>query len=165
MEGETKSSREPVSARTPVFRNIAVSRMTINRAHKAIEVEGLPEMPISGLRISDVIASAEQGLTADHTRGLQLIDLQLDATSGTPYRVRDSQDLELDGVCARPVSKATPIIRLERCQNAIIRNSRAFPGTGTFLSVAPGELKDVALKGNVLDHAQQVAVEASTDSR
>ena len=165
MEGETKSSREPVSARTPVFRNMAVSHMTINHARKAIEIEGLPEMPISGLRIGDVFASAEEGLTADGTRGLELHDVQVDASTGTPFHVRDSEELELDGICARPISKDTPVVRLERCPNAIIRNSRAFPGTGTFLSVAPGELKDVALKDNVLDHAQQAAVEVISDSR
>ncbi len=55
MEGETKTSEEPVSVRTPVFRNIAISHMTIDHARTAIDVEGLPEMPISELRISDVI--------------------------------------------------------------------------------------------------------------
>ena len=59
MEGETKTSEESVSVRTPVFRNIAISHMTINHAQTAIDIEGLPEMPISGLRISDVIALGE----------------------------------------------------------------------------------------------------------
>ena len=39
---------QPVSERTPVFRNIAISHMTINHARVAIDIEGLPEMPISG---------------------------------------------------------------------------------------------------------------------
>ena len=44
-----------ISGRTPVFRNIAISHMTIDRARIAIDVAGLPEMPILGLRISDLI--------------------------------------------------------------------------------------------------------------
>jgi len=56
MEGETKTSQEPVSARTPVFRDIGISHMSISHARQAaISVEGIPEMPISGLCLSDVI--------------------------------------------------------------------------------------------------------------
>ena len=58
---------QPVSEKTPVFRNIAISHMTINGARVAINVEGLPEMPIAGLRISDVIASAKTGMKALNT--------------------------------------------------------------------------------------------------
>jgi polygalacturonase len=165
MEGETKASEETLSVRTPVFRNIAISHMTIDHARTAIDVEGLPEMPISDLRISDVIASAEQGMSASYTRGLELHDVQLDATRGTAFWVRHSQELELDGVATHLPSNQAPVVRLESCTNAIIRDSRAFAGTGTFLSVAPGGLKGVILEGNVLTEAQQPAVEAASDSR
>lgn len=161
MEGETKTSEEPVSARTPVFRNIAISHITIDHARKAIDIEGLPEMPIFGIRISDVIASAEQGMTASFTRALELHDVQVDAVRGAPFRVQDSQELELDDICARPLSKDVPIIRLEGCPNTIIRDSRAFAGTGTFLSVTLGESRYVTLKGNVLDDAQKAVVETA----
>ena len=52
MEGEVHSrGQQPVSNRTPVFRNIAISNMTINHSRLPINIEGLPEMPISGLWI------------------------------------------------------------------------------------------------------------------
>ena len=165
MEGETKTSEEAVSVRTPVFRNIAVSHVTINDARTAIDIEGLPEMPIWELSISDVRASAEQGMTASYTRALALHDVQVDATGGTAVWVRHSQELELDGICTHHPSKRAPVVRLEGCPNAIIRDSRAFAGTGTFLSVAPGELKDVRLEGNVLDEAEMPVVEVASDSQ
>ena len=56
------------------------------------------------------------------------------------------------------------MIRLERCPGAIVRNSRAFPGTGTFLSVAPGELKNIVLEGNVLEGAKKPTEEATMNS-
>jgi polygalacturonase len=153
MEGETKSVEEPVSERTPVFRNIAISAMTINRAKLAINVVGLPEMPISGLRISDVIASAKAGMRGSFTDALELHHVQVNADNGPAFLVQDSKELELDGVATRKPLTDAPVIRLERCPGAIVRDSRVFAGTSTFLSVPPGELKRVTLEGNVLSGA------------
>jgi hypothetical protein len=41
----------------------------------------------------------------------------------------------------------------------VLRNSRAFPGTETFLSAAPGELKSLHLLGDVLDGAKTATEE------
>jgi polygalacturonase len=43
MEGETRTGQQPVSKTTPVFRNIAISHMTIDGAKHLIDVNGLPE--------------------------------------------------------------------------------------------------------------------------
>jgi polygalacturonase len=159
MEGEVKSAPEPVSERTPVFRNIAIANMTINRARVAIAIEGLPEMPIAALRISDVVASAKTGLKATDTVALELHHVQVNADSGPAFQVQDSKELELDGVSTRKPLANAPVIRLDRCPGAIIRSSRAFAGTGTFLSVASGALKSVVLEGNSLAAARQPTAE------
>jgi polygalacturonase len=163
MEGETQTSEEPVSARTPVFRNIAVSHVTVDHARKAIEIEGLPEMPISGLRICDVVASAEEGAKASYTTGLELHGVRVDAATGPAFRLQTSRELELDDISAHPGLKSAPVIRLEHCPKAIIRDCRAFAGTPTFLSVIPGELKDVTLEGNLLGSAQKPVAEEAGD--
>jgi polygalacturonase len=161
MEGETKTSEEPVSVRTPVFRNIAISHMTIHHARAAIDVEGLPEMPIANLRISDVIASAKTGMRGSFTDALELRDVQVNADTGPAFLIKDSGELDLDGVSTRRPLSDAPVIRLERCPNAILRDSRAFPGTGTFLSVAPGELKNILLEGNDCNNAQKPSEETA----
>jgi polygalacturonase len=163
MEGETKSSEEPVSERTPVFRNIAISHMTVNHAHSAIDISGLPEMPISGLRITDVIGSAKTGLRASHTDAMELRDIQLDAENGPTFLVRESKDLELDGIASRKPLSDMPVIRLEHCPGAIVRRSHAFGGTGTYLSVPPGELKSVVFRGNTLGDAHRPTEETATE--
>jgi hypothetical protein len=71
--------------------------------------------------------------------------------------------LELDGISTRNPASNAPVIRLERCPDAIVRASRAFAGTGTFLSVAPGELKSVVLEGNALAAARKPTEEAATN--
>jgi len=55
-------------------------------------------MPIEGLRISDVTATGKGGLRAHHTVGLELRNVRMDAEEGPAFLIRDSTDLELDGV-------------------------------------------------------------------
>ncbi len=154
MEGETGTSEEPVSKRTPIFRNIAISNMTINGAKVLIDVDGLPEMPISGLHISDIIGTGKIGLEADHTDGLELHNVQLNPESGPAFQVENSTNLELDGVSTRKPLLDAPVIRLEKTPGAIVRDCKAFPGTNTFLSTPPGEMKNVILKENLLRNAR-----------
>ena len=160
MEGETGTSVQPVSEKTPVFRNIAISHMTINHARVAINIEGLPEMAIKALRISDVIASAKTGMKASNTEALELHNVQVNAESGPAFLVRDSKELEFDGVSTRQPLAGTPVVRFDRCPGAIVRNSRVFAGTDTFLSTDRGELKKIKLIGNVLDSAKKATEEA-----
>jgi polygalacturonase len=154
MEGEVRTAEEPVTKRTPVFRNIAISNVSIQGAQQAINVEGLPEMPISGLRISDVIASAKTGMKAYNTAALELHNVQVNVDHGPSFLVKDSSEFELDAVTARKPLPDAPVVRLDRCPGAIVRNSRTFNGTGTFLSAAPGELKSIVLANNLLNSAQ-----------
>lgn len=159
MGGETATKEEPVSGRTPVFRNIAISNVTINGAKKVIEIDGLPEMPITALRLTDIIGSGKVGLTARYTDALELHQVQLNAGRGPAFAIKSAANLELDNVTTRKPVAGSPVLRLTRAPGAILRNSRAFPGTGTFLSVGPGELKSLHLEGNVLGHAQTPAEE------
>ena len=154
MGGEVATKEEPVSDRTPVFRNIAISDVTINGAQKAIDIDGLPEMPITALRLTDIIGSGKVGLTARYTDALELHHVQLNADRGPVFAIETSSNLELDGLTTRKPIAVSPVLRLTHTPGAVLRNSRAFPGTGIFLSAGPGELKSFHLEGNVLDNAK-----------
>jgi hypothetical protein len=154
MGGETATKEEPVSERTPIFRNIAISNVTINGAKKVIDIDGLPEMPIVALRLTDIIGSGQMGLTARHTDALELHHVQLNAGRGPVFAIETASNLELDGLTTRKPLAMSPVLRLIQTPGAVLRNSRAFPGTETFLSAGPGELKSLHLEGNVLDNAK-----------
>jgi polygalacturonase len=165
MAGEARTGSEPVTEKTPVFRDIAISHVTMARARVAIDVEGLPEMPISGLRISDVVASSKTGVKAYHTAGLELHDVAVegDPKSGPAFLIRDSQELELDGVSSRRPAAGFPVVRLDGCPGARVRGSRAFPGTETFLSVAVGQLKTIVFDSSALAGARRPVEETAKE--
>ncbi|MBZ5617611.1 MAG: glycoside hydrolase family 28 protein [Acidobacteriia bacterium] len=134
----TRTPDEPVSVRTPIFRNIAISHVTINRCKTAVSIEGLPEMPVDGLRLSDVVANAKEGLRAFNTAGLELHNVRINPDGGVPFLIRDSTGLDLDGVQTRNPKPGVPVVRLDSSKGASLRNSIAWPGTEVFLSMAPG---------------------------
>ncbi len=44
------------------------------------------------------MANAKEGLRAFNTKGLELHNVRIDADNGIPYLIRDSAELDLDGV-------------------------------------------------------------------
>lgn len=136
----TKIPDEPVSVRTPVFRNITISRMTVNRAPIAVSIEGLPEMPISGLRLMDIVADAKAGLRAYNTAGMELDHVQINPADGPAFLIRSSSELTMNGA-ERRVPGSAPVIRLDDCRGVIIRASRVWPGTIALLSERPDAVR------------------------
>ena len=159
MEGEAAPQEEPFSVRTPIFRNLAFSHITIDGAKTAIEIEGLPEMPITSLRLTDILGTSKSGLTARKTDGLELHNVQLNVERGPAFNIDSSINLELDEVATRRPVANSPVLRLTRSAGAVLRNSRAFSGTGVFLSTGIGELRDVHLQSNELENAGKATQE------
>lgn len=161
MEGEAPDlGKGPVSRKTPVFRNIAVSNVTIDGAHSLIRVDGIPEMPITGVRIDNVMGAGRSGLEASYTDDLELNHVELNAESGPAFLVTHSANLQMAGVGTGKPVPGTPVVRLESSPGAILRDSRAFPGTDVFLSVPSDERKAMFLEGNELANAR-TSVEVS----
>jgi polygalacturonase len=159
MQGESPPPQEPVSARTPVFRNISIRGVTINGARGSfdygwnpvsisgnkpgppitISIAGLPEMPIEGLRLSDIVGTGAGGLRASDTVGMELRDVRIDPANGPAFLIRDSRGLRLDGLSSRTAAAGVPMLRLDRCPGATVAGEGASGEAGGFISVAPGE--------------------------
>jgi hypothetical protein len=71
-------------------------------------VEDEPEMPITGLRITDVIASGKGGVRVHHTDGLELRNVEVTPESGPVFVIQDSKNLKLDNLSTRMSSLEIP---------------------------------------------------------
>jgi polygalacturonase len=154
MGGESATKQEPVSRRTPMFRNIAISNVTIDGARQVADVQGLPEMPIAGLRIANVMGSGNRGLSALYTEDMELHDVEIDTGKGPAFAIESTLETELDDVTTRSPHAEAPVIRLDQCAQVVLRNSRAFVGTNVFLSTAKDGLKTVQLVNDDLKNAR-----------
>src|SRR3984957_18287101 len=104
---------EPVSERTPIFRNISISNVTVSGAPVVVDIQGLPEMPIAGLRIRDLVGTGKRGLQAFNTNGLELHNVKIAAADGPTFLIRDSSNLEMDHVETDKPVASMPVIRLD----------------------------------------------------
>jgi polygalacturonase len=166
MEGETKEARGPApkGPGTPAFENIAITGVTIDGAKRLIDVDGLPESPIDGLRISDVIGTGTLGAHIVHASAVELRNLQINVTSGPAFLIEDCPDAELDHVGSRKEPPNEPVVRLERSGGTIVRNCRTVPGVGDGVLVsADSKPRSIVAEGLVAPEGKIVVYD--NDSR
>jgi hypothetical protein len=167
MEGETKESRvsAPKGPGTPAFENIAINGVTIDGAKKLIDVDGLPESPIDGLRISDVIGTGTVGAHIVHASAVELHNVEMNVAQGPAFLMENCPEAELDHVASRKEPANEPVVRLERSPGAIVRNSRTFAqvGNGVLVS-ADSQPRSIVAEGLVAPEGK-VVVYDNTSSR
>jgi polygalacturonase len=146
----TKTEPEPVSERTPIFRDIAISHFTIKNSPYTARIYGLPEMPIQRLRITDVMASTEVGFICNSVEGLELNNVEVNAVIGSPFEISNCKDIELRGIKSTKPQTDKPIVRMENVRGAFIQGCRVFPGTGSFLEISGKSTSNIHLTGNDL---------------
>jgi polygalacturonase len=131
----THVPEEPVSERTPIFRNFAMSHLTIARATEVASIHGLPEKAVEDLRFSDISASGKIGFVCDYANGVALRSVHVDAASGSAFDFSHIKGLVLADVTTRTPGKAAPVIRLLESDRVWLRESQAAPGTARFLEI------------------------------
>jgi polygalacturonase len=72
----------PVTATTPVWRHITITRLTATGSPAAGRIVGLPEMPVDGVTLTDVHLSANKGLTVIAARGVRFVDSSVAIATG-----------------------------------------------------------------------------------
>ena len=149
-----RTEAEPVSDRTPAFRNFGFSNMTIVNARKIATIEGLPERAIEQLRFTDINASGKNGVIGDHGHDIEMHDVRLAVESGSAISLDTSSAVVLDDVSATTAKKGTAAITLNDATDCTIRGSRATRSTSTFLRVAGAKSANIHLTDNDLTAAK-----------
>lgn len=102
---------EPVSERTPVFRGLRFHNITCDGAARAIEVRGLPEMPVERVILESVRMRAEHGVVVQDARDVTLRDVQLEVTRPPVVQAHNVTNLRLDHVSgAGPVETPAGLV-------------------------------------------------------
>ncbi|WP_057937400.1 glycoside hydrolase family 28 protein [Algoriphagus resistens] len=86
----------PVTEETPVFRNIFMKNITVTDSEVAAFFMGLPEMQLENVRLENAILEAKKGITAIDTDGLELINVRVLGTDGTPLTIYNSQNVNVE---------------------------------------------------------------------
>jgi polygalacturonase len=150
----TYTNLEPVSERTPIFRDITISNFTIKKSKYTAKIFGLPEMPVQKLRVTDVTASTEEGFICNGVEDIELHNVEVNAGKGASFRISNCKNVELRWIKTTKPQADSPVVRMQNVQDAFIQGCRAFPGTGNFLELAGKTTKGIVLIGNDLSAAK-----------
>ena len=113
----------PVTVETPQFKNISIKNITIKGAQQAVFLQGLPEMNLENIEITNLIAKAEKGFSIIDDKGIKLNNLQLDIEAKNAFEIYNAQNLSLKNVAFNPSSSNTITIAGEASKNIDLSGS------------------------------------------
>ncbi len=146
----TRAPEEPVSERTPAFRNIHFSNITVKGAPVAGYILGLPERPVENVTFSDINMDAETGFQCKDAEGITFHNVTVNTQKGPALICENTTDLEIDGFRSLTPHEDAAVISLTNIRDAYIRNCWAAPKTWTFLLFKGDRSSNIFLQGNNL---------------
>ena len=133
------TSPQPISSRTPQFRNIHFSNITAETKAAAF-INGLDEMPVEDITFNDIQFEAERGLLIKNVRNIEFHNIRINTKIGASLIAEDVNDIIIDGVRTLKPLTGTAVVNLNNVQNAFIYNNSPVPGSDLFFE--PKRIKD-----------------------
>lgn len=88
-----------VSEETPQFKDIFISRVTCQGAMRAFYFNGLPEMPVTNINISDAQITADYGIDLNYSEQINVDNVDLYLPEGRPAVMTDKvKDVNISNV-------------------------------------------------------------------
>ena len=143
-----KSSPEPVSERTPKFRNIRLSNITAY-TNEAMYINGIEEMPVSEISLNDVIFHANQGITIRNAKDIQLHNVRVNTTVGSSLKANNVDRLLVNGFETATPLAGKPVVILNNTKNILLQNSWPFEGADRYLEITGEQTRNINLKNNL----------------
>jgi polygalacturonase len=119
---DKNSQMEPVSERTPVFRNVHISNVTGNNVKKVGYITGIEEMPIEEISFTNINMVAQTGFTAQTASNIQFHNVDFAVQKGASIALTDCKDMVLDNVRTKTPLPNQAVIELDKVDNVFIHN-------------------------------------------
>jgi hypothetical protein len=144
---------EPVSERTPRFRNIHISGITAH-ADQAGTLVGLEEARLDDVTLTGVDIVANTGLVIKNANHVSLRSVRIHTTTGPAIVTERSNDVRLFDVGTLAPHTGTPILEMANVKHAFLQGCFAPPGSETFLSVRGRDTQAIVIGDNDLADAR-----------
>jgi len=156
----SKMEPEPVSERTPVFRNIHITNLTGTEVNTAIRIIGLEEMPVSDITFNNIHIQSKEGVMIDRARNITLRDVRIDSSS--PFEISNAENVMMHNVWTGTPDAEKSLITIIDSRDMFIQGCFPMAGNSAFLRM-DGKNEGVVLKNNYLQRIGKVLDERSED--
>jgi len=114
---QVKNKVMPVNEETPQFKNISIKNITIAGAYQAVFLQGLPEMNLQNIEISNLTAKAENGFSIIDANGIKISNAKLDIAKPTIFEIYNGKNLMFKNIEFNSESEKAISINGEVSQN------------------------------------------------
>jgi hypothetical protein len=97
----------PVTAETPIFRNVFFKNITATNSYEALSLNGLSEMNLKNIVIEDSYFDTKKALTIVDADGITLKNVKLKYSEGTGATIYNSKNIDLSGLMLESAVKPT----------------------------------------------------------
>ncbi|MDQ8179403.1 glycosyl hydrolase family 28-related protein [Pelagicoccus sp. SDUM812005] len=129
-------------------RNVGLSGVSIEGAVAALEIGDT-----SGIRVSQLRATSETGLSCRLAMDVELVDVRIDSKAGPQFLFMESRSVVLDAIGSSERS-SEPIVSAHDVIGLRLSNCQAESGTKTFLQVLGSQSSGIVMSGNELSQAR-----------
>ena len=131
------NAKMPVDEKTPQFKNISIKNVTIKGAQQAVFLQGLPEMNLENIEISNLIAKAEKGFTIVDANGIKIHNAKLDIEKPNVIDIYNGKnmsfkDIEFNSTSAKAITingEATENVEFVASPNSDFSKKTTIGGT------------------------------------
>lgn len=92
------NAKMPIDEKTPQFKNISIKNVTIKGAQQAVFLQGLPEMNLENIEISNLIAKAEKGFTIVDANGIKIHNAKLDIEKPNVIEIYNGKNMSFKDI-------------------------------------------------------------------
>jgi polygalacturonase len=113
----------PVDEKTPQFKNIIIKNITIAGAAQAVFLQGLPEMNLENIEISNLKAKADKGFTIVDANGIKITNATLDIKDSAVFDVYNVKNMSLKNIEFNSTSAKAVSINGEASDKIVLSSS------------------------------------------
>lgn len=113
-----------VSEETPQFKNIKMHHITVKGAEQAIFLQGLPEMNLENIEITNMTLEADNGISATDVNNLKMSNLSLNIKNKPAFTLYNSGNIVLENFDAGSDYQKIITINGAKSQNIKIKSDK-----------------------------------------
>jgi polygalacturonase len=106
---------EPITEETPQFKNISINNIVIKGAQQAVFLQGLPEMNLENVSITNLLGETINGVDVIDANGVKIKDIELITTVAPVMNFYNVKNVQAEGLNFQDFS--TPIITVSGAQS------------------------------------------------
>lgn len=88
----------PVTEETPQFKNISINNVIVKGAYQAVFLQGLPEMNLENVEMSNLQINADNGFSIVDANGVKISNVKMDIKNKTMFDILNCKNLKLSDI-------------------------------------------------------------------